>query len=270
MNNMTSVMTMVFGNDLSRGTLTDTAMLQALEAMGFESVELWSDDLRATSARRREYLVYLASSIMRVSCIDAIGNFASSDASVRQTAADSARQAIAQAHTLYCPLVLTAGSRLDEGVTPQEGRAYIIETLNSVAPIARDAGITLAIENFGMDPSLQCSAADCLEVLDGVEGLAFVFDSGNFYFRGEDPLENFAQLAPRTHHVHLKDWVKSATPLIADVAGAPVGKGLIPNQELVRRFIEAGYKGVFSLETYVNGDSLEAVRNDLATLRSWG
>ena len=269
MRNMTSVMTMVFGTDLADGKLTDTAMLRALDEMGFDSVELWSPDLATSPSRKREYLTYMASSTLRVSCMDAIGNFASPDPAIRQAAIDITLEAITQAHTLYCPMVLTAGSRLDEGVSPAEGRARIIETLNEVMPDAKAAGIALAIENFGVEPALQCSAADCLEILDGVEDLAFVFDSGNFYFCGEDPLENIEQLASKTRHVHLKNWKKSPSPLLADVAGAPLEEGLIPNRILIQRFRGSGYNGVFSLETDPADNTLTAVRNDLQTLLSW-
>jgi sugar phosphate isomerase/epimerase len=144
-----------------------------------------------------------------------------------------------------------------------------IDALNACMVTASEIGVTLAIEDFGVAPTLQCSAAHCLEILEAVPGLAFVFDTGNFYFCHEDPLENVKVLGAKTRHVHLKDWVKSATPEIADVSGALLGSGLIPNEALIRGFLERGAVESFSLEAGAPGDKLEATRRDLETFRRW-
>jgi sugar phosphate isomerase/epimerase len=173
------------------------------------------------------------------------------------------------AQALECRLVLAAGSRLSGGITPAEGRKMTADGLNACMPLAEDAGVTLAIEDFGVAPTLQCAAKDCIEVMDSAPGVAFVFDTGNFYFADEDPLANFDALASRTCHVHLKDWVKSDRPQIADVAGAPLGEGIIPNREVVARFLESTHVDSYSLEVGATGDTLEATRRDLATLQRW-
>lgn len=260
---------MVFGQQLAQGALSDTDMLRALESMGMDGVELWAGDILESPARSRAYQVYLASSMLRVTCIDAIGNFATSDPQARQKNLDTIRRTVALAYTMNCPLVLTAGSRLEPGVTPEEGRKRIIDTLNEVAGHARQAGVTLMIEDFGIEPLLQCSAQDCLKVLDGVEHLAFTFDTGNFYFAGDDALANLETLWPYIKHVHFKDWVRSATPEIADVASCPVGAGLLPNQAILKRLVELGYKGALSLETGGTDERMRAVQADLETLRGW-
>ena len=262
-----SVMTMVFGGELSTKKLGDVEMLQGLENMGFDGVELTAGRVLAEPELLDTYKAYLADSPLEVTCIDGPCNLIGADQATRDTGIDALRCAIDVAEALGAPLVLAAGSQLSGDITPADGRRMTADGLRACQPMSEAAGITLAIEDFGVAPTLQCRAADCLDVLDQAPGVAFVFDTGNFYFAGEDPLGAFDVLAPKTCHVHLKDWVKSDTPQIADVAGAPLGAGLIPNRDLVRRFLDAGITS-FSLESGGPGPILDVVRRDLKTVRS--
>ena len=264
-----SIMTMVFGGALADGTLTDASMLARLEKIGLDGVELPSGCFLDEPKRRKIYATYLAGSRLRVTCIDGICNFIAEDEKSRARGIDALHAAIELAWGFNCPLVLAAGSRLSGDITPRNGRRMIIDGLQACLAAAQHANVTLAIEDFGMEPTLQCSAKDCIEILEAVPELDFVFDTGNFYFRGEDPLANVALLGDRTCHVHFKDWVKSARPEIADVAGAPLGTGIIPNEELVSRFVDLGTVDSFSLEVAAPGDKFEAAHNDLVTLRKW-
>ena len=264
-----SIMTMVFGGYLAEGRVSDVEMLEALENMGYDGVEVPSGRLLGQPALLKTYKSTLAGSRLRVSCIDAGCNLIAPDPATRNAGRDALRAGIDLAHALECPLVLAAGSRLCPGIPPRDGRRMIIEGIAACRPAARAAGVTLAIEDFGVAPTLQCAAADCLEVLEGVSGLVFVFDTGNFYFCGEDPLTNVGPLASRTRHVHFKDWVKSERPEIGDVSGAALGTGFIPNQEIVRRFCALGAVDSFSIELGAPGDKFEAARHDLDTLRQW-
>ncbi|MBN2311082.1 MAG: sugar phosphate isomerase/epimerase [Candidatus Hydrogenedentes bacterium] len=264
-----SVMTFVFNRAIADGQLTHLGMLAALDEAGFDGVELPSTPLLDDPQLRGQYASFLAGSRLCVACIDGMCNFVAADAAARQRGVDALRAAIDLAALFECPIVLAAGSRLADGIGPDDGRAMIADGLNACLPAARDAGVTLAIEDFGVAPTLQCSAADCLAVLDAAPGLAFVFDTGNFYFAGEDPLPNFELLAPRTCHVHFKDWMKSDTPQIADVSGAALGAGLIPNRALLGRFQADTAVDSLSLEVGAPGPILDAVVHDLATLRSW-
>jgi sugar phosphate isomerase/epimerase len=263
-----SVMTMAFEGFLENGTWTDTTLLHAVKAAGFDGVELPSSRFLAHPTLVETYRAQLQESGLRVTCIDAICDFVSRDAAERAKAVAVLCAGVDLAAALGAPLVLAAGSRLPPEVSPEEGRRMIVEGLQACLDAAEQAGVTLAIENFGIEPALQCAVEDCLEVLEAVPGLAFVFDTGNFLFCGEDPLNNFQRLLRYTRHVHVKDWVKSDEPQIADVAGAPLGTGLVPNEGLVRRFLHWGVDS-FSLEVGAPGDRYEAARRDLATLLEW-
>jgi len=265
----TAIMTMVFGQELADGRLTDIHMLEALSAMGYDGVELPTSRLFDNAGCLADYRAVLADAPLEVPCLDAVVNLVHRDATARQHAVDDLRRGIDAAAQLDAPLALVAGSRLSDGITPDEGRRMIAEGLSACTEHANAAGVTLAIEDFGVAPTLQCAANDCAAVLDGAPGTALVFDTGNFYFAGEDPLDNFERLAPRTRHVHVKDWRRSAKPEIADVAGVALGKGLIPNAALIKRFLAETDVPWFSVELGAPGARLEAARNDLHTLGTW-
>ncbi|MDQ1257809.1 MAG: hypothetical protein QG656_2415 [Candidatus Hydrogenedentes bacterium] len=259
---------MVFGGALAKKTLTDVQMLDALDNAGFDGVELPSTGFVGQPERIKEYRDYLKGSRLRVTCIDGMCNFVSRDPAVRAQGADALREAIDMAVSLDCPLVLAAGSRLSGDIAPSEGRQMTADGLNACMDEAKEAGVALGIEDFGIAPTLQCAARDCAAILDAAPGLVFVFDTGNFYFAGEDPLQNLAALGHRTRHVHFKDWVKSDTPQIADVSGALLGEGIIPNAELARRFKAQGVTS-FSLECGGPGEILDVAKKDIETLRGW-
>jgi len=264
-----SIMTMVFGGALERGELTDTALLEALETMGYDGVELTAGRLLSRPELTDTYEAHLADSTLAVTCLDVPCNFIGPDAASRNEGVEALRDGLELAARLGAPIALAAGSHLSGDITPEDGRRMTADGLNACMPQARALGVTLAIEDFGVAPTLQCAARHCIEILDAVPGLDFVFDTGNFYFAGEGPMDNLDPLANRTCHVHLKDWVRSERPDIADVAGAPLGAGIIPNEAIVHRFVDAGRVDSFSIELGAPGDKMEAARADLETVRAW-
>jgi sugar phosphate isomerase/epimerase len=264
-----SVMTMVYGELLEKGKLTDDEMLAKIEKMGFDGVELFADRILSQPGLLKTHISYLDNSKLKVTCMDAGCNFIAPDKKGRDAGVAAPRAAIDIAPSLGCPLILAAGSNISGDITPADGRKMIADGLNACIPEARELRVTIAIENFGVAPTLQCKAVDCLEILNAVPGLAFVFDTGNFYFCGEDPLNSFDALATKTIYVHLKDWVKSDKPDIADVAGAALGAGIIPNEKLLRKFQQKGRVDSFSIELGAPGDRFEATRKDLETVRRW-
>lgn len=100
------------------------------------------------------------------------------------------------------------------------------------------------------------SAADCLEILNRVPGLGFVFDTANFRVADTqcDELAAYEMLKSRITRVHLKDvalgnfgrgekcvdgqWIMPVT----------LGSGVIPMEKLLQRFCRDGFDGSFVLE----------------------
>lgn len=264
-----SIMTMAFGEELASGKLDDVAMLALLQDIGFDGVELASRRLMQSPEMQHTYRGNLAESALEVTCLDVLCNFIGTDPATRDKGVEDLLNGIELAQSLGAPLVLAAGSTLEDGISPEDGRKMIAEGLQACIAEAEDAGITLAIEDYGVAPTLQCSSSHCLEILDAVPGLAFVFDTGNFYFCGENPLDAFDGLAGRTVYVHIKDWVRSKRPVLADVAGCQAGEGIIPNDTLIKRFLENGNVDTFSLELTVMKERMAAAERDYATIRNW-
>ena len=256
----------VFDDVLNAGILSDTEMLDGIAAIGYNGVELPSYRVLKSPETKMTYRRYLNNSPLKVTCIDAIGDFVNHPCEASKTV----QSAIDLAVQLSAPIVLTAGNRLAPGIVPAEGRRKTIVALAHCITHAQEAGVLLAIENFGIEPALQCAAQDCYEVLQGVPGLRFVFDTGNFYFAGEDPVPNVDVFLKRVCHVHLKDWAKSETPTIADVTGSPLGTGLIPNEQILKLLQhESGIRS-YSVEVgHSNGDKLEAARADWRAAKQW-
>jgi DUF1680 family protein/sugar phosphate isomerase/epimerase len=260
------VMTFVFESLIKNG-MPDEQLMRTLSSKGCKEVEIMSGKL-SNPAVMETCKKLIAESRIRVSCIDGISNLSAAEPAEREKAVETLRAAIGYAAELRCPLVLSAGSRLAPGMAPQDARRLIIEGMSKCMPAAKEAGVTLAIEDFGVEPKLQCAAKDCLEILQAVPGLKFVFDTGNFYLAGENPLDNIAPLAEYVVHVHLKNWEKSDKPQIADVTGTPVDKGLIANKELAAKFMAMGIKS-YSIEFGAPGDIIEGAIRDINTLRGW-
>ncbi|HOD50129.1 MAG TPA: sugar phosphate isomerase/epimerase family protein [Candidatus Hydrogenedentes bacterium] len=264
-----SIMTMAFGEELASGKLDDVAMLAGLQEIGFDGVELTSPRLMEGPEIQHTYRSNLAESSLEVTCLDVMCTFVSANPATRDKGVEALLNGIELAQSMGARLVLAAGSTLGDGIVPEDGRKMVAEALLACMADARDAGITLAIENFGVAPTLQCASGHCLEILDAVPGLAFVFDTGNFYFCGEDPLDAFEKLADRTVYVHIKDWTRSTRPVLADVAGCHVGEGIIPNEAIIAKFLESSSVDTFSLELTVARARMAAAERGFAVIRNW-
>lgn len=273
-----SVMTFPFGGHLARGELSLEGMLAGLKAIGFDGVEVFLAELTGTARRLEQYRSRLAENALALACIDAICDFVSRDAAVRREAAAIVRKGIETAGALGCTRVMLAGSVLKDGISPEDGRQMIADGIASQAALARQAGVTLLVEDYGMAPTLLCRAADCLEVIrlaGNPEQVKFTFDTGNFVFAGEDPVRNLDVLQPLVHHVHVKAWRTLAERQPGDAGeyagyiGCPVDQGVIPNRVLVERLLARGYAGWFSLECSVPGAPLAAAERDYRALKPW-
>jgi sugar phosphate isomerase/epimerase len=130
-------------------------------------------------------------------------------------------------------------------VLPELGR-----DLQRASALARDAGVTLALEN-----EHECNVATSSEAraaLDSADApdLRLIWDAGNaamldpHAFSGLGGLES---VVDHVAHVHLKDadekqnWVR-------------IGDGVVDHEALLRYLDSAGYDGVLSFETHYQRD----------------
>ncbi|CAN5657632.1 sugar phosphate isomerase/epimerase [soil metagenome] len=143
---------------------------------------------------------------------DAIGNAAAIGASILR---------------LHLTPVLEGG-RAAWGVRWEEMVAHARRVLHRDSPKAAEAGLVLAIENhqdFGSEELLAI-----VEELGAHAGI--VFDTGNPFAVGEDPVAFARRAAPRIRHLHLKDYVAQFTAEGFRLVRCPIGDGAVPFAEI--------------------------------------
>ena len=187
-------------------------------------------------------------------CLNLVGN---SDAERKQVLEEAKRGFEYSRDVLECPLVMIPGSKPAEGMSNEEGRKIYGEQLGRAAEIAKEFGIKVVIEDFGVYPTFTASSAQCAEVMKYAGPLpGYTFDNGNFFYGGEQTRDAFETFAPRTLHVHIKDFVVASpevTKGTMSVLGqrfthCPIGQGITDVEWTIKSFLARGYDGFFSME----------------------
>jgi sugar phosphate isomerase/epimerase len=141
---------------------------------------------------------------------------------------------IAAARAIDAPIVrlglspVLEGSRAAWGTRWTEMVAHAKATLAREAPRAADAGITIAIEDhqdFGSEELVAMAEA-------AGENVGVVFDTGNPFAVGEDPVAFAKRAAHRIRHVHLKDYRAQFTNEGYRLVRCAIGDGAVPFAEL--------------------------------------
>jgi len=171
-------------------------------------------------------------------------------------------------------IVVSSMLYVDEPKEPQIRGS--IRMLTEAVEVARDNGVTLALENH-----IDFTSAELLRIVEGVDSeyLKVNFDTGNALRLFEDPVEAARRLAPYTIATHTKDIMahgKGGTPLERFTwwPSCPVGAGLVDVPALVRVLDEAGFQGSLAVELDLLGDPFaeraeeDLVAESLAYLRT--
>lgn len=114
------------------------------------------------------------------------------------------------------------GSRWGEMVT------HATETLVREAPRAADRGVAIAIEDhqdFGSDELVSMAER-------AGDNVGVVFDTGNPFAVGEDPVAFARRAAHRIRHVHLKDYRAQFTDEGYRLVRCAIGDGAVPFDDL--------------------------------------
>ena len=123
---------------------------------------------------------------------------------------------------------------------------------------ARQAGITVTIEDYDDEPSPIRNSEGMLHFLNRLDGLLVTYDTGNFRYSCEDEMHAFDALQDKIVHVHLKDRAlqphsdeKSKTAMDGVVMyPSPVGGGVIPMEAIFDRLKAIGYDGALVVEHF--------------------
>ena len=155
-------------------------------------------------------------------------------AGLMQTAGETLERQIAQASALRAPILRLGLSPVLEGSRARWGArwpamvAHARDTLIREAPRAAAAGVTIAIEDhqdFGSEELVAMAE-------DAGENVGVVFDTGNPFAVGEDPVAFARRAAHRVRHVHLKDYRAQFTSEGYRLVRCAIGDGAVPFDEL--------------------------------------
>jgi 3-oxoisoapionate decarboxylase len=153
------------------------------------------------------------------------------------------------------------GARAKHGARWPEMVAHARATLRRESPRVADAGLVLAIENHQDLGSEELVAL--AEELG--EHVGVVFDTGNAFSVGEDPVAFARRAAHRIRHVHLKDYVAQFTDDGYRLVRCAIGDGCVPFREIAAILASHHHSLTASLEI----GALEARHIRLFTSEWW-
>ncbi len=120
------------------------------------------------------------------------------------------------------------GARAHWGARWGEMVAHGRATLTREAVRAADAGLALAIEDHQ-----DLGSEELVEISEEAgENVGVIFDTGNPFAVGEDPVAFARRASHRIRHVHLKDYVAQPTDEGYRLVRCAIGDGCVPFQEI--------------------------------------
>jgi len=209
---------------------------------------------------------------LTVACYTAGADLNHSDAAGRQPGVDAVKHSVEIAVELGTDkIMIPSPGRPD--VPREVTRRRYIAGLQIASDFARQAGVTITVENFPGAFSPFVIADDMLEAVREVPGLRITFDNGNAG-TGEDPAGSFTRCAEHVVHAHFKDW--ELLPEGEGMRGLDgryyrgdlIGEGIIDQPSCVKAMQLAGYTGFINIEYEGNRYTPEeATRQAAAYLR---
>ena len=191
------------------------ALLADVRALGFDTIDLWGAHLSPEWASAEH--VELAREALEQHCL-AVATYA---AWIGPSNVERA-----------CELALGLGTTLI-------GAGFSGDAAE-LAPVLREHGITLAIENHP-----ERSPAEVLGKIAAGDGtMAATVDTGWWATQGYDPARAIEELGEHVAHVHLKDVLHEGEPHET----CPWGEGIVDVGACVRALERIGYAGALSVE----------------------
>ena len=264
-----AVMTFMYRGHIKNGDLTDQELIKLCAGSGAKEIEAFHRDFVDNRKLVSLYRGLLADHGMSMPVIDIITNLVYADADQKQKGIDELRRGLDLCAELGSEIAHVAGHAPVAGVPLDDARNMIADTLAEHAPMAKERGITIGIEDFDPSPTLICSAADCLAILRRARGaVKMVFDTGNFMAVGERADANLPLVYDHICSFHFKDYGRDPSNP-SRLKAFPLGKGDTPNAAVAAEILRRGYNGWVALESLSGLPPAEAVPSDMATLRNW-
>jgi len=122
-----------------------------------------------------------------------------------------------------------------------------VRTLKTVAPLARDLGVKIAVENHGGIDLLARELRALVEEA-GTDYVGVCLDTGNPAYAGEDPVVSAEVLAPYTVSSHVRDTRVWAVPDGAMAQWVPLGQGNVDLRRIIQILAEQAPEAPVDLE----------------------
>lgn len=166
------------------------------------------------------------------------------------------RSWIDYAAELDAPTIRLLSGNWIQGTPDLELAKRVVDGVDSLIPVAKKQGVTLALENHG--GGVTTTAEELLKIVRAIKGPNFGvnLDSGNFH--GSDPYLELAEVAPYAVNVQVKTEVrrKGRSKEEADL------------EKVIRILRDAKYSGYVVLEYNAPEDPKVAIPRYIKTLRS--
>jgi sugar phosphate isomerase/epimerase len=120
--------------------------------------------------------------------------------------------------------------------------SHFYRALDVLAPLARQAGTKLLIEN--MPFAFLPDAESLMQVVDayGDDGIRVIYDVANAHFNGEAPVEGMRRVRDRLSLLHFSDTTRQS------YKHDPLGQGDVPLAGVAEAMKEVGYGELPMLE----------------------
>ena len=152
-----------------------------------------------------------------------------------------------------------------------------IDAVRRLCNLAAPLGLCVGMEPFDNAASPIATCRGLQRYLDAVEQLSCIFDTGNFFFSGEDVLAAYRIFKPRiTRQLHCKD--RSLTPRVCEdihktadgrlMYAVPVGGGILPVAQIAADLADSGFDGSITIEHFGSSDQMGDLLASAACLRS--
>lgn len=225
----------------------------AQDVTGVELLDIfWSDAEREIPAAKAK----IADAGLEVAVYSISNDFIQPEASAREKELADLKRGVDIALDLGVDLLRVFSGSAREGVSQEQGLAWILDGLSAGAAYAEARGVTLALENHGRFAGRSDQVRDIIEQVNS-PALRVNFDTGNFLPVGQDPLAAARELAEWVALVHLKDMGLALPGETGHVfkdpdgralTGCVVGAGLVDLAGIYAALDAAGYDGWYSLE----------------------
>ncbi len=156
------------------------------------------------------------------------------------------------ANEIGCPYVVVVPGKLPENATKEEIIEESVSVLNELADIAENYNVSLAFEFLGQ-PDCSVQTLDfCSEIVEKVNrtNVGNVIDTFHFY-AGNSTFEAIENLKPEKLFIfHINDAEDLPKAELTDAHRLYPGEGILPIEEIKKRFDRIGYDRMVSIEIF--------------------